>query len=124
MLFPETWPNDCPPADAIDASGVVFRIVKNKPPLPEDFVTHFEADKLRNADPCLRCGLSVFQEIGDAVHQRWLLPKLGRLIARGTLRTDHGKTKLTPGKQPSHTTWWPYTEVDRASIFSIAPDEV
>jgi hypothetical protein len=27
------------------------------------------------------------------------------------------------GKQPTHTTWWPYEGVDRASLFSIVPEE-
>lgn len=51
----------------------------------------------------------------DAVHQRLLPPKLGRWIAKGTLRPEHGKTKLTTGKQPTHTTWWAYDGVDRAA---------
>jgi hypothetical protein len=54
---------------------------------------------------------------------RRLLPKLGRLIATGTLEADHGKTKLTTGRQPTHTTWWPDRDVDRASLFTIAAEE-
>lgn len=121
--FPNEWPEGCPPGDALDASGVIFRIVNNNPPVSADFVTHFESGKLPKAPECLRCGLSVFQEIRDAIHQRQLLPKLGRLIAQGMLSAEHGKTKLTTGKQPTHTTWWPYRDTDRASIFSIAPEE-
>jgi hypothetical protein len=123
MTFPEGWPNDCPPAEAIDASGMIFRIVNREPPAPEDFVSHFEAGKLPKAPPCLRCGLSVFQELGDAIHQRRLLPKLGRLIARGEVFAQHGKIKLATGKQPTHTTWWAYRDVNRASLFSIVPEE-
>jgi hypothetical protein len=122
MPFPEDW-YDCPPADAVDATGVVFRIVDHEPPRAADFVTHFEAGKLPKADPCLRRGLSVFRELGDAVHQRRLLPKLGRLVAQGVLRAEHGKTKLTTGRQPTHTTWWSYAAVDRASLFSIVAEE-
>jgi hypothetical protein len=53
------------------------------------------------------------------VHQRHLLPRLGRLIAQGTLHTEHGKIKLTTGKQPTHSTWWACREVERASLFAV-----
>lgn len=123
LAFPANWPKGCPPDDAIDADGVVFRIVDNSPPIAADFVSHFESGRMPKAPECLRCGLSVFQELGDAIHQRRLLPKLGRFIARGTLGVAHGKTKLTSGNQPTHTTWWPYRDVDRESLFTIAAEE-
>ncbi|MCU0873206.1 MAG: hypothetical protein MUE50_12775 [Pirellulaceae bacterium] len=75
------------------------------------------------APPCLRCGLSVFRETRDAIHQRQLLPKLGSLIAEATLLAEHGKTKPTEGRQPSHTTWWAYEGVNRASLFSVVREE-
>jgi hypothetical protein len=67
--------------------------------------------------------LSVFREIRDAIHQRQLLPKLGSLIAEATLLAEHGKTKPTEGRQPSHTTWWAYEGVNRASLFSVVREE-
>jgi hypothetical protein len=124
MTFPNGWPEGCPPYEAVDASDDIFRIVGHEPPADCDFMTHFESGKLPNAPPCLRCGLSVFRQIGDAIHQRRLLPRLGRLIAKGTLSAEHGKTKVTPGKQPTHTTWWPYERVNRASLFSVVSEEV
>lgn len=123
MNFPATWPNDCPPQDAVDANGVVFRIVNNDPPIADDLASHFETGKLPNAPPCLRCGLSVFREVRDAVHQKQLLPKLGRWIAKGTLKSDHGKTKLTTGKQPTHTTWWAYEGISRETLFAVVGEE-
>jgi len=123
LQFPSDWPNGCPPDDAVDAAGEVFRAVKHEPPGDEDFASHHETGKLPKAPACLRCGLSVFREIRDAVHQRQLIPKLGSLIAQATLQADHGKTKLTKGKQPTHTTWWPYEGVNRASLFSVVTEE-
>lgn len=123
MKFPETWPADCPPADAIDTDGEVFRLVKHDPPQAEDTASHRETGKLPRAPACLRCGLSVFRELRDAVHQRQLLPKLGNLIARAALLAEHGKTKMTRGTQPSHTTWWAYEGVNRASLFSVVIEE-
>ncbi len=123
MKFPDSWPADCPPANAADAAGDVFRLVKHDPPRAEDTASHMETGKLPKAPPCLRCGLSVFREIRDAVHQRQLLPKLGSLIAAATLLAEHGKTKPTEGRQPSHTTWWAYEGVNRASLFSVVREE-
>lgn len=123
MRFPDNWPENCPPEDADDAAGIVYRIVKNVPPLPEDLATHFETNRLRNAPACLRCGLSVFREVRDVVHQRLLLPKLGEFIASADLKPEHGKAKLTPGTQPTHTTWWAYEGVQRANLFVVMATE-
>ena len=123
MKFPVDWPTNCPPPDAVDADGHVFRLVKHDPPQAEDTASHLETGRLPKAPPCLRCGLSVFREIRDAVHQRQLLPKLGSLIAQATLLAEHGKTKLTMGSQPSHTTWWAYQGVNRASLFTVIRKE-
>ncbi len=123
MEFPDGWPDECPPPDAEEASGIVFRIVKNDPPKAEDMASHHETGKLPKAPPCLRCGLSVFRDLRDAVHQRLLLPRLGNWIAQGTLRAEHGKTKLTTGKQPTHTTWWVYGGVERTSLFTVVSEE-
>jgi hypothetical protein len=123
MEFPGDWPSDCPPADAEDAAGEVFRVVKNDPASDGDLATHRETGKLPNAPACLRCGLSVFRNAGEAIHQRELLPKLGSLIAKATLQPIHGKCKLTAGRQPTHTTWWPYVGVNRTSLFSVIKEE-
>jgi hypothetical protein len=107
----------------VDAAGIVFRVVKNDPPHDKDLESHFESGRLPKAPPCLRCGLSVFRELRDAAHQRHLLPKLGRWIAQATLHADHGRTKPTPTKIPTHTTWWAYDGVHRASLFVIVREE-
>jgi hypothetical protein len=123
LQFPSDWPNDCPPSDAVDAAGEVFRIVRHEPPNDADFASHDETGKLPKAPACLRCGLSVFREIRDAIHQRQLIPKLGSLIAQATLQAEHGKTKPTKGTQPTHTTWWAYEGLNRASLFSVFREE-
>jgi hypothetical protein len=123
MPFPANWPIGCPPPEAIGAAGEVYRIVKGQLPDHTDFATHFELGRLPRAPACLRCGLSVFRDIRDAQHQRLLLPKLGRWIAKAALVADHGKTMLTMGSQPTHTTWWAYVAVDRASLFAVVSEE-
>ncbi len=122
MTFPKDWPSNCPSADTPDATGDVFRISKEDPVTQQDMLSHHETGKLPKADPCLRCGLSVFLELEDALNQQKLLPKLGNRIAKALLETNHGKACLTKGQQPTHTTWWPYEEVDRAALFVVVRD--
>lgn len=122
MTFPLDWPNDCPPAEAEAASGEVFRIVRESPASTADMLSHHETGRLPKAPACLRCGLSVFRTLEDAIHQQQLLPKLGKRIAMGTLVASHGKMQLTPGHQPTHATWWPCVFVDRVSPFSIVKE--
>jgi hypothetical protein len=71
----------------------------------------------------MRHGLSVFRDISDARHVTELFPKLGKLIFRGELAPEHGKIKPTPAKtRPSHVTWWPFEEIERASAFTVSSE--
>ncbi|MGL4421102.1 MAG: hypothetical protein ACRCZF_10590 [Gemmataceae bacterium] len=124
MFFPKDWPIDCPPAATPDAAGNVYRIVRGNPVTPADFLSHHELGKLPQADPCLRCGLSVFRDRGDAEYQQKLMPRLGSRIAEALLEANHGKACLTRGQQPTHTTWWPYEGIDRSALFSVVEDQV
>ena len=113
MKFPDDWPQDCPPAGTPEADGVVFRIAKTDPPTAADVETHFEGGRMPKAPACLRCGLSVFDLRADAVHMSMLFSRIGAYVAEIELRPPHGKTELTPGRRPSHRTWWPHEGVDR-----------
>lgn len=122
MTFPTDWPVGCPSADTPNAEGEVYRIVKSNPATAADMLSHHETGRLPSADPCLRCGLSVFRILEDALNQQKLLPKLGKRIAKGLLTAPHGKACLTKGQQPTHTTWWPYDGADRVSIFVVVQE--
>jgi hypothetical protein len=116
LIFPEDWPADCPPADAQDASGEFYRLVKSNPPATRDLQTHHERGTRRKDPACLRRGLSVFRTRDDAEHQSRIFPKLGKIIAKGILYPRDGKTK--PTGKPTHTTWWSYDGVDRSAVFT------
>lgn len=120
MQFPKNWPPDCPPAEAQDAQGEYFRVASNNPPGVDDFKSYAELGKLPKADPCKRVGLSLLRKFDDAIHQTELFPKHGKLIFRGDLNSSHGKTLLTKGTLPTHTTWWPFEGIDRATPFVFA----
>jgi hypothetical protein len=119
MAFPTDWPINCPPNHAQHSEVEVFRIVKDDPPTATDMLSHHETGRLPKADPCLRCGLSVFRVLADAQNQQQLMPRLGNRIARGVLLPTHGKSLPTPGIQPTHTTWWPFVGVIREGFFSV-----
>lgn len=111
----------CPPTDAVEASGTVFRCAKYLPPHPDEMRTHEETGRLPGADPCLRKALSVFRTRQDAEHQMQLFRRWKRkFVVHGVLAAEHGKTKSTPGKQPTHTSWWPaegLAAAQRAALF-------
>ena len=122
MTFPKDWPPGCPSANTPDATGDVFRISKEDPVTAADMQTHHETGRLPRADSCLRCGLSVYQVLEDALYQQKLLPKLGNRIAKASLQSTHGKACLTKGQRPTHTTWWAYEGVDRAALFVVVQE--
>jgi hypothetical protein len=115
--LPQDCLDDCPPVDAEIADGTVFRIVRGTELQSGDFVTAEEAGKWLRNDSCQRKGLSVFRNKDEAGVHADNFQRLGRFIAIGTLVADHGWTKLTAGRQPSHTTWWPTAEMDRRTPF-------
>lgn len=119
MGFPTDWPAGCPPDDAEEASGPVFRLVKANPPEVGDFKTHRERGVLVTAPACLRCGLSLFRTRADTEHQHRAYPMLGRYIASGILSAEDGVVKLTQSRQPTHTTWWPFEGIDRKRVFEL-----
>lgn len=120
MQFPKNWPPDCPPTEAQDAQGVYFRVANNNPPGADEFKSYAELGLAQKADPCKRVGLSLLRKLDDAIHQTKLFPKHGNLIFSGDLNSCHGKTLLTKGTLPTHTTWWPYEGIDRAALFTFA----
>ncbi len=119
--YPRGWPDGCPPGDVNPADGMYYRLVSNNPPKASDFQTNHETDTFRGRHSCLRCALSVFRDVADAEYNRSLYPKTfgNSLIAAGTLTSEHGTTKLTPGKLSSHTSWWAFRGVERHSIFGV-----
>lgn len=121
--FSANLPDNCPPQEAIDAEGKVYRVCLQNPPLQRDFQNHAELGKQSNGDQCMRHGLSVFRNYAEAHHLTLLFPKLGKLVLGGELTPKEGKVKPTPAKaRPSHTTWWPYEGIERSANFKIAKE--
>ncbi|MBF0507851.1 MAG: hypothetical protein HQK57_02870 [Deltaproteobacteria bacterium] len=61
LRFPDDWPANCPPADAVDANITVYGHSKENPPGEHDIKTFHEMNIPVNPgqDLCQRHGLSV-----------------------------------------------------------------
>jgi|SRR5665213_1243541 len=125
--FGAHFPPNCPPASAVECGGIVYRLVSGKTPTIDDFLTHAELGLAPRADACDRCGLSVYENRGDAIalYQRVVArfgpqgTRIGNLVARLELTAAHGRQLATPNQRTpdSHCTWWPFADVDRVSSF-------
>ena len=92
--------------------------MKAVPPTLADLKSSHEMGKNKGKDECLRRALSVFRTEEDAAHNAELFPYLGKLIARATLESTHGKVR--PIGKPTHTSWWPREGIDRVALFKVS----
>lgn len=123
--FPDGWPENCPPLDAVDADAMVFRTVASDPPSEKDFLSFVEEGK-KITQPqkiCVAHGISVMRTLEDARHHREFLRWKKGHIAQGKLIPAHGKLKSThSGRFPSHLTWWCYRDVVRHEAFEVVEE--
>lgn len=122
-VFPGWFVQDCPPSDAVEASGTIYRFVAEFPINPEEFRSYHERDELPHAPACLRCGLSVFRRVEDIrgllLHLWKAYPKrsYGPYVVKRDLTAADGVTKET-GKH-GHRTWWAHEGVERHASFEF-----
>ncbi|MBF0548935.1 MAG: hypothetical protein HQK60_00225 [Deltaproteobacteria bacterium] len=119
LRFPDDWPANCPPADAVDANITAYGHSKENPPGEHDIETFHEMNVpvKPGQDLCQRCGLSVSTTVEDAVEIRRLFPRRKRYIIVADLKPEHGKIKMTEGPVPSHATFWKYSHLTFQEIF-------
>jgi len=121
MTFPAHYPDECPPGDARDADGELFRFVRNQPPQSSDFVPVYPGNTVIDADMrCQACGLSVLLTEVDVVAARKTCPWFKkRLVAKGRVNRDWGKTGRTGSQVPNHYTWWVASGKSPEQIFEV-----
>ena len=118
--WPSDFPEDCPPQQASPTDGTYYRIVKNGPPEPNDFVSVYHQDRRRaeNAvkagirSQCETMGLSVYTDREDAIQCALRYPRIGDKIADLSLTPESGKVLGTGGVFRSHSTWWKVEDFD------------
>lgn len=93
--WPEHFPQACPPADAIDAGGDVYRFVRNEPPAPEDMRSWLELGLGKGRD-CHRAALSCSLTREHLEEVRLASPRRrSDRIARASLGPEHGEIAQT-----------------------------
>ncbi len=125
--WPADFPEDCPPEQAISADGTYYRIVRNDPPEPSDFVSVYHLDRrraevvIRNGrrTQCETMGLSVYADRNDAAACARRFKNIGDKIARVTLTPESGKILKTEGGYPSHYTWWKELSFEASSSVQL-----
>lgn len=111
-MWPDYFPDSCPPLQARKDEVKVFRLVDNTPPSSNDFrptiIEHPHRD-FKSEDLCIACGVSVFKKLEDALNRRRRFkPLRDKRIAIGTITQDDGLILETCSD--SHMTWWLQTD--------------
>ena len=113
MEWPDFYPENCPPAEAEPASGIVYRLVCHDPAQEGDFKTPFEENPKRfdYKSNIKNCGLSVQTDIRDSEQLQKTMKMVPRFknsqIAKGELNPTLGLIQHTPSsKYKSHHSWW------------------
>jgi len=120
LRWPTHFPIGCPPEDATEAEGEVFRFTRPPEVSEADFRSHVERG-LRPASDCEAAGLSVYTDVSDALAAWEAIPGMRRRnLARGALTPEHGAMRPTPREMtPSHHTWWKWADVEPTSAFAV-----
>lgn len=123
MIWKKHLPQNCPPDDAVETQGIVYRLVKQRSITPEDFLSYRELnpDKLYDLSECIVGGISIYTELEGVQKLQSKVPAMKkRKIAKGFLQPQHGKMKNTPSEtHPSHNTWWIPLDEKPWEVFNV-----
>jgi hypothetical protein len=130
MRYPIIFPTNCPPDDAKDAEGIVYRVVRKSPPKKlshKDYISYRESQPNRIWDDggceCCRCAVSVITEYEEIPILLDLLfgfipGKRTSSVTRGCLNPNLGVMRHSPRDgMDSHHDWWVPEGVDPSSVF-------
>lgn len=116
MTWPNDFPKDVPPSDAIELDGIYFRFVDNQNISEIDFLPTYKDPEqrkiyLKNQGKAEVYAVSFMQTEESIRTMQIELPKRfsKKLIARGKLIPNYGKGKMTG--RPFHMSVWFYDGV-------------
>lgn len=108
--WPSHYPESCPPPEATDLIGVVYRFINGANPSEKDFKSHYERQPGENwgNKACEARGLSVLRTPEDCGEMRKAVPALRKKsIAIANIEQSVGVIKVTPSNScENHCTWW------------------
>ncbi|MFB2775608.1 hypothetical protein [Shewanella xiamenensis] len=121
-MWPDHYPEKCPPDGAEDVSGVVFRLTNRATPKHKDFLSYYELKPGEDwgQKACQARGLSVYTSEEDCKASISMVPALRKKkICVAELRSESGVIAPTPSKNSyNHKTLWPLISAqDLAEIF-------
>jgi len=124
--WPSFFPPNCPPSEAKDASGKVFRLVSSASPSVSDFESYAQMHPKKWMGNCKASGLSVFTAESDALRMVRRVQGIvqgrsapGDLIAFANLTPEAGKLMHTPRDGNSHHTWWAPDGFNHVAAFKV-----
>lgn len=120
--YTHLFAGQCPPVEAEESEGVVYRGIKEPPVSDEDFLSHVELGRPNAEDNvCIHRGLSVWRTPAAVWHARKLSRFFKNLhIAVGVLEPQDGMIAPTPsGNQADHFTFWKVENVQITGKFKL-----
>lgn len=103
----------------------MFRLVRNDPPSPEDFLSKKLEEPEQNwgHKECEACGLSVYNSYKRADKTKRTYKKKFDLhmIAKGNITTKSGV--VAKSFSNGHFTWWVYPGIEAHATFNIKDGE-
>jgi hypothetical protein len=113
-MWPEYFPQNCPPEEAAKADLTVFRLADSAPPTSADFIPTvvLTPSRLLGVEQlCLGCGLSVHKESTDAFElKKRYKPLREKVVVQVRITPEDGVVMKTGSG--SHHTWW----IDKSAI--------
>lgn len=108
--WPDHFPEQCPPAHAVDLSGPAFRFINRRQATEYDFTSHYERQPSGDwaGQECKARGLSVLRTYDDCVIMREAVPALRKKrLAVANVTAQVGLVATTPSANcEGHATWW------------------
>lgn len=128
--WPDYYPPICPPSQAEEISGEVYRFTESENPSEKDFTPFKILHPLQKWEnkkkECESCGLSVLRTHEDCAAMRRKIPSFKKkFISVANLSQNHGKIKNTPSERTidHHFTWWvPVSVLEPWKLFRVAAD--
>lgn len=123
--WPTHFPSQCPPEEALEVSGRIFRLISKDGPKEFDFKSHYEREPAggRTGSECISRGLSVLRSYQDCEVLKKAVPALRKkLVAEAQLESGVGLIGETPSYScAGHCTWWRSITVEEAcELFALS----
>lgn len=116
--FPEDFPLGVPPNDAEDAHGEAYRLVRNDPPISDDFLGYYVEKKINGSQRPGDYGTSMYRTQCDIkVMRKMYKPQREKKIAKGELKAVHGKISKVNSK--NHFELWLREKTGIEKNFSV-----